>query len=302
MNLSQVDLPPSSQPGLPVPASGFPVYENMALRIRAYSLAVVAIPFQIEWTERLYDLRRGYYYQQTSKVVQIATGMANEFFIPLTRGELVSFSVYAVGAGTFLQYGDLYFEVEAGGWNVNNAIFVRYATLCADWYGSTLGPFAWNSAGAATINRQPRWGLGSVQTVAITTPAAGADFTFTFNPNSYALIRSVTGIFGASVAAGNRLIRWNLTNLGVIPAFAIASKNLIALDVLNFELGNVQPVTTTIGSNNFMTIPFPSVPLVPDPVAPTTLTSSTTGILAADQYSALAICYERFVYPNTFIP
>jgi len=130
--------------------------------------------------------------------------------------------------------------------------------------------------------------FGVPKIVVIPNPAAGVDWTYAHSGPSWFLVHTVFGILTTSAVVGTRFVALTVKYTGTTVATfgAVISQ---AASLAQQYCGST--VTCSAASNVAAGIGIPDVLIVKDSMS---IGSLTAGILAADQWSAIALYVEEF--------
>jgi hypothetical protein len=129
---------------------------------------------------------------------------------------------------------------------------------------------------------------GVPKLIVVPNPAAGADWTYKFSGPSWYLLRFGLATLTTSAVAGNRPVALVVTYTGIQCGAFIPNLGQIASQVFVYNFANTSSITS-IGP--FVPLQIPPDILLKDSM---TLGSSTSGILAGDQWSGIALYVEEF--------
>lgn len=201
--------------------------------------------------------------------------------IPLAEGYLLAVSATATAA---ISRGQTWVELILLRSPAQATVHVQ--TLLADYATQSFFP-SW--PGGRIIHPTESTGFRTLQTV--TTPAAGADWTFTVPPSSRFKIVSLNAVLTTSAAGANRQVQLIITNAGgSVVWVGSASANIPASTTANVSATGLSGGTPIITTDVF-------VPLPPDLFLEGTfiLKSLTVGIQGADQWSAIQMYVETYI-------
>lgn len=145
----------------------------------------------------------------------------------------------------------------------------------------------------------PLDGEGAPRRIAVISPAAGADWAFTVPTGARWELVAVLETFAAAIAVANRLARLIITdgtnNIVFVPAPAAITASQTALQ--SYQAGGGGPMTAdnTVPGSIVYEAPLPNDVFL---IGGWQVTSSTNGIQAADQYSAISLYVREWLEGN----
>ncbi len=137
-------------------------------------------------------------------------------------------------------------------------------------------------------------GPGFLQTYAPGNPAAGADIAFSSTAAGRARLQTFTATLTTSAVAGNRFPSFALA-FSSVPGVQFQVQDTVAVPASTTITYSIAPGGTNVrggGAPIFATLPVPSPFIGRSGV---TVTSSTQGILAGDQWSAIRATLEEWL-------
>lgn len=167
------------------------------------------------------------------------------------------------------------------------AVPLVYATLINDYVHLGYRP-TWPFGKQIS----PTEGPGVLRSVNIANPAAGADWSVTVPTGARWSIRGGTFTFVAGAAAGNRFARIVFDDGAVILHNTGLDQTLVATNARVMSLAPVEYVPVADANDAFVLAPLP-MPLF----AGWRMRSTTSGILAADQWSNIQMLVEEWIEP-----
>jgi len=201
----------------------------------------------------------------------------------LAEGFLLSITVTISGAAT-IHRGDTF--VQIGVQEGPGASTPMYRILISGYVTSTAS-LAWPEGNLLDSVS----GSGLLISQALANPAAGADFTFTFNANSRSWLHAFTATLTTSSTAANRTPVFYLKDSGGNAIWSLGSSAAqVASKALEYNLGEAATVTVDATGNYVITMPSEVYMY-----GAWTLSSTTANIQAADQWSAIRALFEQWV-------
>lgn len=201
--------------------------------------------------------------------------------IPLAEGYLLAVSATSTAA---ISRGQTWVEAILLRSPAQSTLHVQ--TLFADYCTQSYFP-SWPNG--RIIHPTESTGFRTLQTV--TSPAAGADWTFTVPSNSRFKIISLNAVLATSAVAGNRQVQIEITNAGgSVVWVGAANANIPASTTANVSATGTAPLTPVITTDVYCLLP-------PDLFLEGTfiIKAVTAGILGGDQWSAIQMYVETYI-------
>jgi hypothetical protein len=200
----------------------------------------------------------------------------------LAEGFLLSVSVNARFAST---RGQTFVRIflGSGAFGAGEPSFM----LMADYVTTAMAPAHPNGRVLSPVE-----GPGWIHTLAITTPAAGADWGMTTIPGGRYRIISITGVFTTSNAVASRLVTVQLLNdtLGVAGEWS-AGVTQAASTAEHYTFSDA-PLSPQASGNLALMVPLPVSLRLKNPEQ---VQAATASIQAGDQWSALSMLVEEWL-------
>src|SRR6266403_789995 len=166
-----------------------------------------------------------------------------------------------------------------------NTAAAQYETLCAGYVNSVIA-----ISYPQTPPQRPTDGAGIIRSIAITTPAAGADFTFTVNTLTRLRIISISATLTTAVAVANRNVELVIDDGANVVAEIDSGFSQLASLVNDYTWMDSGPIGAAF--DNVVVLPLPANLSLP---AGFRISSETTGIQAADQWSAIRMLVSEWL-------
>lgn len=212
---------------------------------------------------------------------------AGSVLIAQTEGYLLSLSVTCLQA---LRRGDTFVRVYLNRGPLQFFQPNAFALLLADYVTKTA-PIGWPGGRIAS----PTDGMGRDSFYSIANPAAGADFSITLAVPGRSKVQNLKATLTTSATAGNRFPSFILNeNNGVISnSYTVQDPTAVpASTTITYSLSTGVNVIRGGGAPIFATLPLPSDwRLTFQP----TISSSTQGLLAGDQWSTIRANVEEWL-------
>lgn len=220
--------------------------------------------------------------KQQAYTMPVGGANPNPVVFALAEGYLLSLQVFP--SVTTTQRGQLYVTVFlkhgplATSGNLNAILAQGYidAVTALAWPGGYMEP---------SVS-----GQGAITSVAVTNPAAGADFSFTVPTGERLRLRSLTATLTTAVAVANRQPVLNITDGTSILFSIVPTVVQTASLAVRYSWGAMLGVEVVGNGGLFVAEPLPDVLLEPG----FKVTSVTGAIAAADQWSAIHFCFEQW--------
>jgi len=166
-----------------------------------------------------------------------------------------------------------------------NTAAAQYETLCAGYVNSVIA-----ISYPQTPPQRPTDGAGIIRSFAITPPAAGADFTFTVNTLTRLRIISISATLTTAVAVANRNVELVIDDGANVVAEIDSGFSQLASLVNDYTWMDSGPIGAAF--DNVVVLPLPANLILP---AGFRISSETTGIQAADQWSAIRMLVSEWL-------
>jgi len=201
----------------------------------------------------------------------------------LVEGFLLSITVYATAFSGQLR-GGLFLKV--GLKNADPSGTTQYNLLLHD-YVSDQTILTWPNG----LLRAPTDGTGYLQTVAVSNPAAGADFSYTFPANARVWLHSAVALLTTNATVDTRTPIFSLQNSSGTTIWSIGpSAGQAASLAYYYNMSECLTISADVNGNK--TIPLPTEAFL----TPASKILSTTGLLqGTDQWSNIVLVYELWV-------
>ena len=158
-----------------------------------------------------------------------------------------------------------------------NTTAAQHEVLCGGYLNQTF-PMSYPTQPL----QRPTDGAGQIRSIAITTPAAGADFTFPIPALSRYRIISLSATLTTAVAVANRNVELVIDDGANVVAEIDSGFSQIASLVNDYTWMDSGPIGAAF--DNVVVLPLPANLILP---AGFRISSETTGIQGADQWSAI---------------
>jgi len=208
----------------------------------------------------------------------------NQFLQALTEGFLLSLTVTISGAGT-VHRGDTYVQV---GVQFGPSAGTPMYRLLVSGYVTSTASIAWPEGNITDSVSGP----GFLQDLALSNPAAGADFTYNLaSANTRNWLHSFTATLTSSSTAANRQPTFLIKDAAGNQLWSFGTNTAqTASKTAEYNLAEAATIAADINGNVVVTMPS-EVYLY----GAWTLASSTTGIQSGDQWSAIRAVFEQWV-------
>src|SRR5271157_90653 len=223
------------------------------------------------------------YIQQLQITVPTIVQVGATVRLPLIEGYLLSVAAYCSNATvrgqTFARVWLQQRGVTATGLPAAMCLFADYPTAYA--------PVGWPGGRVS----YPTEGPGAIVEILVGNPAAGADWTYSFNGQTRARIQSVGARLVTSATAGNRMARIQIVSSGGTIVWSAPPQQVLAAS-LTAQFSAAPAQVTSVVDTLTLVSPLPS----PAILAPNeTLRVSTLNIQAGDQWSNIVIVAEQWL-------
>jgi len=227
------------------------------------------------------------YVQTIALTLQLPAALTNVFkTIVLTEGYLLSAAVVCSVAP---RIGLTYARAQLNRGSATSVPGNPFMTLLGG-YVTLLQPIGW-PAGVYIRNAD---GPGLLQGYAVANPAAGADFVFSTAAVGRARLAGAVATLTTSAAAGNRVPSFRLTEttIGTNQYQVQDTVAVPASTTVTYSLAPNGTIVRGAGAPIFVTLPIPEPFMA---TAAVNVQSSTQGLLAGDQWSAINIYTEEWL-------
>jgi len=166
-----------------------------------------------------------------------------------------------------------------------NTGLAQYETLCAGYLNSVVG-----MSYPTHPPQRPTDGAGIIRSIAVTTPGAGADFTFTIPTLSRYRIISLSATLTTAVAVANRNVELVIDDGANVLAEIDSGFSQLASLVNDYTWMDSGPIGAAF--DNVVVLPLPANLILP---AGFRISSETTAIQGADQWSAIRMLVSEWL-------
>ena len=207
----------------------------------------------------------------------------NQFLQQLAEGFLLSLTVTA-SLGYTLQRGDTFVQV---GVQFGPSPGTPMYRVLASGYVTTTVAIAWPEGNL----QDSLTGPGLITTVSLGNPAAGSDFTLSFNVGTRNWVHALSATLTTSATVANRMPVFLFKDISGNLLWSLGGNTAqTASKTVEYNLGESAALGVDSAGNAVVTMPTEAVG-----VANWSIASSTAGLQAGDQWSSIRCLIEQWI-------